>query len=191
MTPRKRDFSTAFNGERTFQLGSLGSLPKVEDSQLPPETFARDLHHAYFEHDHLCYPFLHRPTVLSAFEHIYRDPSYLDRDVSAYFVFYMILAISSVDFHKFNWQSRPDAEKFHTLALSRLNEVLQLGGIRPLQAVLLLCQYRVRSSIQDTSASMAISLADSGCKCLANLELSANSLNRHVAPDRYRCADVF
>ncbi|KMP06880.1 hypothetical protein CIRG_06561 [Coccidioides immitis RMSCC 2394] len=134
--------------------GSLASIPKTDLSQIPPELFARDLHHAYFEHDHLCYPFLHRPTVLASFEHIYADPSSLDRDHSAAFVYYMILAISSVDFHKFDWQTRPDAENFHAIALARLNEVLQLGGIKALQAILLLVQYRMRSSIQDTSASM-------------------------------------
>lgn len=134
---------------------SLTSIPKTDLSQVPPEQFARDLHHAYFEHDHLCYPFLHRPTVLSSFEQIYADPSFLDRDHSAAFVYYMILAISSVDFHKFDWQTRPDAENFHAIALARLNEVLQLGGIKALQAILLLVQYRMRSSIQDTSASMS------------------------------------
>lgn len=121
--------------------------------QIPPESFARDLHDAYFEHDHLCYPFLHRPTTLATFEQIYADPTLLDRDIFSCFVFYMILAISSVDYHKFDWQTRPDAENFHAVALSRLNEVLQLNGIMSLQAILLLCQYRMRSPIQDTSAS--------------------------------------
>ncbi|EEP77790.1 predicted protein [Uncinocarpus reesii 1704] len=132
---------------------SFSSTPKTDISQIPPEQFARDLHHAYFEHDHICYPFLHRPTVLASFEQIYVDPSFLDRDHSAAFVYYMILAISSVDYHKFDWQTRPDAENFHAIALARLNEVLQLGGIKALQAILLLVQYRMRSSIQDTSAS--------------------------------------
>ncbi|KAM5468191.1 hypothetical protein MauCBS54593_004932 [Microsporum audouinii] len=139
-------------GSVTFPLGSPAGRP--EGYQIPPETFARDLHHAYFEHDYLCYPFLHRPTVLAAFEQIYSDPSVLDRDVYSCFIFYMILAISSVDYHKFDWQTRPDAENFHVVALSKLTEVLQLGGIKPLQAILLLCQYRMRSPIQDTSASM-------------------------------------
>ncbi|KAI2344784.1 hypothetical protein LOY92_005808 [Ophidiomyces ophidiicola] len=133
---------------------SFTPVPKTDLSQIPPEQFARDLHHAYFEHDHLCYPFLHRPTVLTAFENIYSDPPFLDRDHYAAFVYYMILAISSVDFHKFDWQTRPDAENFHAIALARLNEVLQLGGMKALQAILLLVQYRMRSSIQDTSASM-------------------------------------
>lgn len=154
MASRKRDFATAFRGDGAVSARDP-SLARTAYPQLPPEIFARDLHHGYFEHDHLCYPFLHRPTVLSAFEKVYREPSYLDRDVFAYFAFYMILAISSVDFHKFDWQTRPDAENFHGIALSRLNEVLQLGGIKALQSVLLLCQYRMRSSIQDTSASMS------------------------------------
>ena len=158
MTPGKFESSTttAFHSSSTFPLSPLPaihSIPKADYSQLLPEAFARDLHHAYFEHDHLCYPFLHRPTVLAAFEQIYRDPTYLERDVSAFFVFYMVLAISSVDFHKYDWQTRPDAEKFHGIALSRLNEMLQVGGLMALQAILLLCQYRMRSSVRDTSGS--------------------------------------
>ena len=157
MTPGKIESSTAFHSSSMFSLSPLStlqSIPKADYSQLLPETFARDLHHVYFEHDHLCYPFLHRPTVLYAFEQIYRDPTYLERDVSAFFVFYMVLAISSVDFHKYDWQTRPDAEKFHGIALSKLNEVLQVGGLTALQAILLLCQYRMRSSVRDTSGSM-------------------------------------
>ncbi|EFR05224.1 hypothetical protein MGYG_09192 [Nannizzia gypsea CBS 118893] len=161
-TPARTAFTPrASHSENPARGGSIGSAfsigspaAKSETYQIPPEPFARDLHHAYFEHDYLCYPFLHRPTVLTAFEQIYRDPSVLDRDVFSCFIFYMILAISSVDYHKFDWQTRPDAENFHVVALSKLTEVLQLGGIKPLQAILLLCQYRMRSPIQDTSASM-------------------------------------
>ncbi|KAK2739288.1 hypothetical protein FQN57_006623 [Myotisia sp. PD_48] len=144
--------------ETTMSGGRSGlSLPpdaRASNYQLPPEPFARDLHHAYFEHDHLCYPFLHRPTALAAFEQIYDDPSILNRDALSCFVFYMILAISSVDFHKFDWQTKPDADNFHSVALSRLNEVLQTGNFETLQAILLLCQYRMRSPLHDTSASM-------------------------------------
>ncbi|WEW59367.1 hypothetical protein PRK78_004838 [Emydomyces testavorans] len=146
----QRNSSYSVEGSST----SSAAIGKTDLSQIPPQQFARDLHHAYFEHDHLCYPFLHRPTVLASFEQIYADPSCLDRDHSAAFVYYMILAISSVDFHKFDWQTRPDAENFHAIALARLNEVLQLGGIQALQAILLLVQYRMRSLIQNTSASM-------------------------------------
>ncbi|KAK2865273.1 hypothetical protein FQN49_003745 [Arthroderma sp. PD_2] len=153
-TPRPSHPETPAHGGSgsAFSLGS--PPPRSEGYQIPPEPFARELHHAYFEHDYLCYPFLHRPTVLAAFEQVYIDSSVLDRDVFSCFIFYMILAISSVDYHKFDWQTRPDAENFHVVALSKLTEVLQLGGIKPLQAILLLCQYRMRSPIQDTSASM-------------------------------------
>ena len=158
MMSRKRDFTDAFRGDESCAAGTPGPPHrKPANPELPPETFARRMHHGYFSHDHIAYPFLYRPTVLAAFEKIYREASYLHRDIYAYFVFYMILAISSVDFHKFDWQTRPDAENFHRSALSKLNRVLQLGGIKALQCILLLCQYRMRSSIQDTSASMLLS----------------------------------
>ncbi|KAL2812779.1 fungal-specific transcription factor domain-containing protein [Aspergillus cavernicola] len=66
----------------------------------------------------------------------------------------MILAIASASVYKFDRESLPDAEGYHLRAVERLNEVLQGGDLRALQAILLLCQYRMVNSVQDTPTSM-------------------------------------
>ncbi|KAB8263105.1 fungal-specific transcription factor domain-containing protein [Aspergillus pseudonomiae] len=124
-----------------------------EASALPSEQVARNLHRAYFEHDHLCYPFLHRESTLCALDQAYQDPS-LEQDAFASFAFGMILAIATASVHKFNIEALPDAEAYQIRATQRLNEVMRDGGIQALQALLLLCQYRMTNSIQDTSTSL-------------------------------------
>ncbi|KAB8277113.1 hypothetical protein BDV30DRAFT_245486 [Aspergillus minisclerotigenes] len=121
---------------------------------LPAEQVARNLHRAYFEHDHLCYPFLHPETALHALDQAYQDPSFLEQDPFASFAFDMILAIATASVHKFNIEALPDAEAYQIRATHRLNEVMRDGGVQALQALLLLCQYRMTNSIQDTSTSL-------------------------------------
>jgi hypothetical protein len=84
----------------------------------------------------------------------YKDPSCLEQDVFAGFAFDMILAIATASVHKFDLESLPNAEGYQLRAAQRLNEVLQRGHIQALQAILLLGQYRMINSIQDTSSSM-------------------------------------
>ncbi|KAB8234245.1 fungal specific transcription factor domain-containing protein [Aspergillus alliaceus] len=108
---------------------------------------------AQLEHDHRCYPFLHRETTLLALDQVYQDPSYIEHDAFASFVFDMILAIPTASVRKFNMEALADAETYQVRAMQRLNEVMRNGGIQALQALLLLCQYKVTNSFQDTSAS--------------------------------------
>ncbi|KAE8141288.1 fungal-specific transcription factor domain-containing protein [Aspergillus pseudotamarii] len=133
---------------------SPGTNASSEASALPTEQVARNLHRAYFEHDHLCYPFLHRETTLRALDQAYQDPNFLEQDAFASFVFEMILAIATASVHKFNIEALPDAEAYQVRATQRLNEVIRDGGVQALQALLLLCQYRMTNSIQDTSTSL-------------------------------------
>ncbi|KAJ5589832.1 hypothetical protein N7450_003804 [Penicillium hetheringtonii] len=121
---------------------------------LPPERVARHLHHAYLNHDHLCFPFLNRRSVLANLDRIYADGSVLETDAGSAFIFYMIQAIAMASAHKCEWQSLPESENFQARAMARVNEVLQCTNIRALQAVLLLCQYRMTSSAEETSASL-------------------------------------
>ncbi|KAJ5114488.1 hypothetical protein NUU61_000247 [Penicillium alfredii] len=136
----------------SIQSTSPTTLP-IETSFLPPERVARDLHRAYFDHDHLSYPFLHRASVLAALDRAYQDPVFLERDAFSSFVFDMILAIATANVHKFDFESLPNAEGYRLRAGQRLNEVLQQGNLPALQAILLLGQYRMINSIQDTSSS--------------------------------------
>ncbi|KAE8389062.1 hypothetical protein BDV23DRAFT_173375 [Aspergillus alliaceus] len=84
---------------------------------------------------------------------VYQDPSYIEHDAFTSFVFDMILAIPTASVHKFNMEALADAVTYQVRAMQQLNEVMRNGGIQALQALLLLCQYRVTNSFQDTSAS--------------------------------------
>ncbi|BCS23472.1 uncharacterized protein APUU_31697A [Aspergillus puulaauensis] len=134
--------------------GITPSSSAVDVSPVPDERVARALHHAYFEHDHVSYPFLHRATALANLDKAYQDESFLSQDAFSYYSFNMILAIATASVYKFDRESLPDAETYHLRAAERLNEVLQRGDTQALQAMLLLCQYRMVNSVQDTSTSM-------------------------------------
>lgn len=126
---------------------------KTYDS-LPPKELAKELFTHYFTHDHICYPFLHPASTFPIIDSIYNDAAFYSKNPFQSFVFDMILAISTVNVYKYDWQMLPSSETHHTRAMSQATEVFQCGGLRSLQAILLLCQYRTSSSMQDTSASM-------------------------------------
>ncbi|KAJ5706668.1 hypothetical protein N7488_006469 [Penicillium malachiteum] len=125
-----------------------------EASSPPPESLARDLHDAFFKHDHICYPILSGELAMANLGQIYADQSLLERNPFESFVFYMILAISTSNVQKLHWQSLPEAKIYQAKAISRLGIILSLGGLEALQAILLLCQYWLTSSTQETSASL-------------------------------------
>ncbi|KAL4930424.1 Zn(II)2Cys6 transcription factor [Aspergillus undulatus] len=133
---------------------SSASHTAFDPALLPDERRARALHNAYFEHDYLAYPFLHPPSALEAVDKAYQDASTLAADAFSYYAFYMILAVSTASVYKFDRESLPDTETYYLRAAERLNEVVEQGDSQALQAVLLLCQYRMVNSVQDTSTSM-------------------------------------
>ena len=132
---------------------SYNDISAVKET-LPSKDLARELFNNYFAHDHLCYPFLLPGATLSLVESVYNDPLFYKANHFEAFVFDMILAIATVNVYKSEWQMLPSAETHQSRAMVRITDVLQAGGIHSLQALLLLCQYRTSSSMQDTSASM-------------------------------------
>lgn len=126
----------------------------VDENSLPPLALAKLLIDAYLAHDHLCYPCLHQDFVREVFDGVYSDLSYYKSHDFEAFTFDMLLAIGTLQVHKFNWQALPDAETHHMRAMMRLDAVLRRGGLQALQAMLLLCQFRLSSSTKDTSGSM-------------------------------------
>lgn len=135
--------------------GALRNGASTPDpSTLPSETLARTLVNAYFSHDHLCYPFLHPKSVFTALDALYTDADfYATRPIEG-FILDVIFAIGTAQVYKFDWAVLPSAETHHDRAMLRLSAVLGCGGIIALQAILLICQYRMASSLYDTSASL-------------------------------------
>lgn len=143
---------------------ALGSRLSARPTQLltsdkelpscPPESVARNLHQAYFEHDHLCYPILDQSSAMASLDQIYAEPSALERNPYEAFVFYMIVAISTSSVQNLESQSLPDAKIYQKQAISGLNNILASGGLKALQAILLLCQHQLISSTHETSTSL-------------------------------------
>lgn len=130
------------------------NLPPRDPSILPPLSLAKGLLAAYCNHDNICYPFLDASALNHAFDEVYSDDSHGAVDPLDDFIVDMILAIGTAHVHKFDWYAFPDAESHYNRAITRFSAVLTRGGIPSLQAVLLICQYRMGSSSFDTSASL-------------------------------------
>lgn len=147
---------------RTQSLFADHDEPAIADARrtvdisrdMPPELVARRLTLAYLDHDHLCYPVISPAAFLTVLDAMYSDQGYYANHRFEAFMFDMVLAIATATIHKFDWQILPSAESHHARAMLSVSDILQLGDLRSLQAVILLTQYRMSSSIQDNSASM-------------------------------------
>jgi hypothetical protein len=129
--------------------------PDDKDDDLPPEKLARDLVEAYLAHDHISYPFLHPAAIHAAVDCMYNGTSADRLHTHSFeaFMFNMILAIASSQASKLNWHAFPGAHTHHQRATRYLNRVLCHGGVRALQAMLLLCQFQLTNSTRESSAS--------------------------------------
>lgn len=124
-------------------------------TSLPPLMLARSLVSAYLAHDHLAYPFLHPGKLLQVLDAVYSDDTFYRTHPYEAFTLDMVLAIATAQVSKFDWQVMPDAETHHDRAMSRLGVALGSGGsLDALQAILLICQYRIGSGLYDASASL-------------------------------------
>ncbi|KAL0935552.1 fungal specific transcription factor domain-containing protein [Colletotrichum truncatum] len=140
--------STATGGGRT------GSLVLNATSSLPPRSMAAEILDAYCSHDRLCYPFLSPSALDNALEAVYKAESPEATDPVDGFIIDMALAIGTAQVYKLNWNGIWDAEVHYNRALTRLVDVTARGGITALQALLLICQYRMGTTSHDTSTSV-------------------------------------
>ncbi|KAF5589140.1 transcription activator acu-15 [Fusarium pseudocircinatum] len=137
----------------SYKPNSHPSLSSPQTSSgLPPKTLASELLKAYCSHDHLCYPFLSTKSLYRSLDAVYEDASAKD-PVDAFFVD-MTLAIGTAQVHKFNWNGVYDAETHYNRAMTRLADVLARDGIERLQALLLVCQYRMGTTSSNTTTSV-------------------------------------
>ncbi|KAI4729871.1 hypothetical protein E4T49_02339 [Aureobasidium sp. EXF-10728] len=121
--------------------------------ELPPKKLARKLIQAYLNHDFLSYPFLIPSEIYRILDCLY-DSGLASLTCYELFMIDMLFAISTAQVSKYDWRQLPSAESHHARAMSNIGGVLRLGGLQSLHAILLLCQYRTGSSIQDNSGSM-------------------------------------
>ncbi|PLB46140.1 hypothetical protein P170DRAFT_415029 [Aspergillus steynii IBT 23096] len=121
------------------------------DSNRPPKGLARDLLQAYRAHDHLCYPYISTKTLFQCLDSVYDGNN--DDPVEAFFVD-MALAIGTAQAHRLKWNGIYDSEAHLHRAMTRLTDVLARGGVQRLQALLLICQYKMGSTSSSTTPSV-------------------------------------
>ncbi|CAJ0549755.1 Ff.00g033680.m01.CDS01 [Fusarium sp. VM40] len=132
---------------------SISDLSSPQGSSgLPPKSLVSELLKAYCSHDHLCYPFLSIKSLYRSLDAVYEEGREKD-PVDAFFVD-MTLAIGTAQVHKFNWNGVYDAETHYNRAMTMLADVLARDGIERLQALLLVCQYRMGTTSSNTTTSV-------------------------------------
>ncbi|KXJ88981.1 fungal-specific transcription factor domain-domain-containing protein [Microdochium bolleyi] len=133
------------------------SSPPILLNTLPAESLAREIKDAYAAHDHLIYPIVTLPALERAFDSVYTrsHDRYPNSDLLFdEFVVDMVLAIGTAQLSKLHWAGVSDAEVHYSRAMLKANAVLGTGGIASLQAILLICQYRMGTSSHDTTNSV-------------------------------------
>jgi len=138
----------------TSDVASLACSRRDED--LPPECSATALFRAYLNHDAIIYPFMLPSFLMETVHRFYRDPGYYVSRATAFetFSFNMVLAIATSRVQRCQWQIESSPIVYSSRALRELSALLSDRSTERLQAMLLLCQYRLSSPINDNSASM-------------------------------------
>lgn len=162
---------------------SGSSSPSSLPSSLPPKTLARELIAAYCSHDHLCYPFISTRALAQSLDAVYdssRDGSHRTVDPRDAFFVDMTLAIGTAQVHKFNWNGVYDAETHYNRAMTRLADVLARDdGIVRVQALLLVCQYRMGTTSSNTTTSVWHLIGVAARTCL---ELGLHRASAYTVP---------
>ena len=150
-------------------------------SALPPRSLAEELIRAYCSHDHLAYPFLSPKLLHKSLEAVYAAAASAEPPdaVDAFFVD-MTLAIATAQVHKFNWSGVYNAETHCDRAMSRLGDVLARDGIERVQALLLICQYKMGTTSSDTSTSVWHLIGVAARTCL---EMGLHRASTYTVPN--------
>jgi len=140
--------------QKAPDMQSAHMIPSTpSDASFPPFTTAMTVIEAYFQHTHITFPLLHRPSFLRTVELIYNQPGYYENHPYDSYAFNMVLAIGSSNFNRFEEAiARPAAH--YARAQAGLKTVLGMTGIMPLKAIILLSQHGIFSNLRDTSASI-------------------------------------
>jgi hypothetical protein len=136
--------------------GNIGanSVDINDNPDIPSESVSFKLAMTYLNHDHLSYPVVWPRKVFDLLKDIYGpDKTYYALHPYEAFLFDMLLAIATAGFSASEWHILPPASSHYTRAMSKVSTVLESGGLPSLQAIILVTQYRMSSSIKDNSAS--------------------------------------
>lgn len=127
----------------------------LSDSSLPALATARSFIDAYFQHTHISFPLIHRPSFLATVKRIYEEEGFYENNPFDAFVFDMVLVIGSSNFNRFE-DSVASSSGHFARANSKLDTVLKMGRLSQLKAILLISQHGIFSNLRDTSGSIGI-----------------------------------
>lgn len=130
----------------------LNTAASMEGAAFPSRAVATPLVEMYFQHTHITFPLLHRPTFAETFERIYSEPGYYDSNPAEAFTFDMVLAIGASNVNCFG-ESATHASLYYAAAQTKVSRMLKLDGLTTLKAILLLSQHGIFSNLRDTSGN--------------------------------------
>lgn len=123
------------------------------DANFPSRSAAMSLIETYFQHTHITFPLLHRPSFMTIVERIYSEPQYYESNPADAFSFDMVLAIGASNFNRFG-EAAAGASMHYTAAQNKIANMMDMDGLTTLRSILLICQHAIFSNLRDTSANV-------------------------------------
>ncbi|KAL1907777.1 hypothetical protein Sste5344_006404 [Sporothrix stenoceras] len=130
------------------------TIPSDVRSLFPSLSHAMPYIESYFQHTHKTFPLLHRPSFLAMAERVFTDTGFYAANPYDAFVFDMVLSIGSSNINRFGESASGISSKCLAMGQSKIQPVMEMGGMASLRAILLICHHGIFSSHCDTSASI-------------------------------------
>ncbi|KAH7142125.1 c6 zinc finger domain-containing protein [Dactylonectria macrodidyma] len=123
------------------------------DLLFPSLATARPIIEAYFQHTHIAFPLIHRPSFLATVDRIYSEPNFYETHVFDAFVFDMVLTIGSSNFNRFE-EISANSSLYFTMAQSKIASIAIMPSLESLKVLLLVSQHGIFSNLRETNTSV-------------------------------------
>ena len=133
------------------RIRPIHSLPV--DFTLPSRVVATRLIESYFQHTHLAFPLLHRPSFMAIVEKIYTEPTYYNANIFEAFTFDMVLAIGGSNPHQFE-ASSAETLRFYGMAKAKFRSVIDMDRYTALKAILMVSEHDISSNLQNATTTL-------------------------------------
>ncbi|KAH7134493.1 c6 zinc finger domain-containing protein [Dactylonectria estremocensis] len=123
------------------------------DLLFPSLATARPIIEAYFQHTHIAFPLIHRPSFLATVDSIYSEPNFYETHVFDAFVFDMVLTIGSSNFNRFQ-EISANSSLYFAMAQSKIASIAIMPSLESLKVLLLVSQHGIFSNLRETDTSV-------------------------------------
>ncbi|KAM5350789.1 hypothetical protein ACJ41O_007294 [Fusarium nematophilum] len=123
------------------------------DLLFPSMATARPIIEAYFQHTHIAFPLIHRPSFLETVDRIYSEPNFYETHVFDAFVFDMVLTIGSSNFNRFE-ETSANSSLYFTMAQSKIASIAVMPSLESLKVLLLVSQHGIFSNLREANTSV-------------------------------------